>query len=199
MSPRDLWQVYRVPLLLGIGSVLCIIFSITLFIKSYQSESPITFSSAGISEASVAGIGVQKTITVDIEGAVVNPGVYDAPQNSRIEDLIGIAGGLSSAADVEKIASSINRAAKVVDGAKIVIPKKGETGQIGNLSTLGTQGTLINVNSANENQLDSLPGIGAVTAAKIINGRPYQTLDELVSRKILFQSTFDKIKDQITL
>lgn len=59
------------------------------------------------------------------------------------------------------------------------------------------KGGLIDINSATADELDSLPGIGPVTAQKIIAGRPYRAKSDLVSRKIVSQSTYDKIKGQI--
>ena len=58
---------------------------------------------------------------------------------------------------------------------------------------------LININNASESELDSLPGIGKVTAQKIISGRPYQTIKELKTRKIVGNSTFEKIKNLISV
>jgi competence protein ComEA len=62
-----------------------------------------------------------------------------------------------------------------------------------------TQSGVININSATESELDKLSGVGPVTAQKIIDGRPYSNLSDLVAKKILTQKAFDKIKDQISV
>ncbi len=56
---------------------------------------------------------------------------------------------------------------------------------------------LVDINSASKNALDALPGIGAAYSQKIIDGRPYNSKRDLVSRNILPQATYDGIKDQI--
>jgi competence protein ComEA len=58
---------------------------------------------------------------------------------------------------------------------------------------------LININSASADTLDTLPKVGPITAQKIISGRPYSSKDELVSKKILTQKTFEGLKDKITV
>lgn len=142
----------------------------------------------------------QKSITVDVSGAVNKPGVYKLKDGSRIEDAVSIAGGFSNEAQSEYIAKVLNLAAKLVDGSKIYVPKTGESASApavaGTTSTANTSGQ-ININSASASELDSLPGVGVVTVQKIISGRPYQAIDELLSKKVVSKSVFDKIKDQL--
>lgn len=164
--------------------------SIVLLVQSTQTAVvPIQFSSEKM-EASTAG-----SLTVDVEGAVARPGVYTLPQGSRVEDAITAAGGLGSSADEVLYAKTINRAAKIVDGAKLYIPAKGDNSP----GTQGAVSTLVNVNAANQSELESLPGVGPVTAQKIIDNRPYQTLDDLVTKKAIGASLYDKLKNSLSL
>ncbi len=196
---NSIWHIYHTPIILGLSSLLLIVISLVLLIKTTQTNTPIQFSS----EASVSGV-LTHTITIDIEGAVDKPGVYVLPLDSRIEDAIFKAGGITSEADTERIEKTINRAAKLSDGAKIFIPSmEGSHTSINSVSgndiMSDVNAGLINVNYSSQSELESLPGIGPVTARKIIDNRPYQTLEELVSKKAMGQSLYNKLKDQLSL
>lgn len=148
-------------------------------------------------------------IVIDISGAVENPGVYHLPGDARVEDSIVAAGGLSANADKTLVDKSINRAAKLIDGQKIYIPVIKQSNVLGasNLTTQSnvaqsnttSDSSLININQGSLQELESLPGIGPVYAQNITDHRPYSDLGELTSKKIIPQSTFNKIKDMITL
>lgn len=143
----------------------------------------------------------EKTIVVDIEGAVEKPGVYTLLESSRVNDAILKAGGLSVKVDKEALAKGINLAARLGDGQKIYIPFEGEQPQINTSGAhvAGIESSVIRINSASASELDSLPGVGSVTADKIISNRPYSSLEELVSKKAVTKSTYEKIKDRISL
>lgn len=190
-EPVDLWSTYKIPLVLGAVSIILVALSISLLVKSAQTTTPIRFSEDEVATGSALGASM---VAVDVEGAVNHPGLYSLPAGSRIEDAILAAGGLSTKADLAILAKTINRAAKVVDGGKLYIPLQGDT-----LQKPSGQSIFISINSASESELESLPGVGPVTAKKIIDNRPYQTLEELVSTKALGQSLFDKLKDKLTL
>lgn len=153
------------------------------------------------SEQSSSSSANQNMVVADISGSVLKPGVYTLPSGSRIDDLLIQSGGLSGNADREWVSKNLNRAAKVIDGQKIYVPYTGEVKPfVGTFSQTSGSGSfgLININTATESQLDSLAGIGATRASNIIKGRPYSSIDELLSKKVLPQSVFDKIKDQLT-
>ncbi|MBI4157752.1 helix-hairpin-helix domain-containing protein [Candidatus Woesebacteria bacterium] len=140
-----------------------------------------------------------KEFVVEVGGAVEKPGVYKLSSESRVEDALVLSGGLSADADREWVETTLNRAAKIVDGQKIYIPKNGEKSANVGLTTIGetAQNSLINVNTASLKELDTLPGIGPVYGQSIIDHRPYSTPEELISKGAVKQNVYDKIKDKI--
>lgn len=139
-------------------------------------------------------------IWLDVSGAVVSPGVYQLTNNARVKDALVAAGGLTDKADRDFVSTTINLAAKVKDGDKIYIPFEGEDGSGQRQQVLGTtnQGK-VNLNKATAAELESLTGIGAVRAGMIIDNRPYASVDDLVTKKVLSQSIFDKIRDRVAV
>lgn len=155
-------------------------------------------------------------VVVEIAGAVEKPGVYKLVDNSRIDDLLIISGGLSLSADRNWVDKNINRAAKLSDGQKIYIYSTDETNyQSTSESAKENSGIklyqqvlgenfeelsdLININTASLKELDKLPEIAQERGKKIIEHRPYSTKEELVSKGVIGESIFEKIKDLITL
>ena len=142
-------------------------------------------------------------VVVDVQGAVVKPGVHRLAEGSRVGDAIVAAGGYSPQVDLAAAAAALNLAAPLSDGAKIHVPARGEvaatTPDGGNG---GGTGGLINLNTATADQLDTLPGVGPVTAEKIMAARdqaPFATVDELVAREVLGAATLEKIRALVTV
>lgn len=184
------------PLILGFAGLILLGYGlIGLFVSSSDSKDIIFERGDPSQNASQSA-----TIVVDVGGAVLSPGVYNLPKDSRVKDALIASGGMSAGADKLWVSKNLNLALKISDGAKIYIPFEVEktSGSAGASSTGGGSGA-ININSASEKELDALPGVGAATAQKIIDSRPYQTLEELVSKKAVTNSVFEKIKDKITL
>ena len=141
----------------------------------------------------------EKFITVDVEGAVIKPGVYKLKADSRVQDALIAAGGMSDEADREKVAKGLNLAAKVIDGGKLYIPAEGDELMASNGSNvLGMTSDTVNINTASPGELDALPGVGKTTAEKIIDNRPFGSVDELLSKKIVGKKVFEEIKDKVS-
>lgn len=145
-----------------------------------------------------------KSIKVCIKGAVKKPGTVVLPENSRIEDVIKEAGGFTENA----AQNYLNLADFIEDGAFIYIQTKneekannsGSTGAIG-LKIDQKSSTKININSATATELDTLPGIGAATAEKIMEYRKskgaFKKTEELKNVSGIGEGKFDKLKELI--
>lgn len=180
---------FKIPIALSLLGIVLIIGGLITSQSKNQSKN---FPTASIVEA-------QKTISVDISGAVQNPGVYQLSEASRVEEVIQKAGGFSEDSNQEYISKYLNLAQKLVDGMKIYVPFQGETGAVAGAGAVSGQTSKININTASQSELESLSGVGPVTASKIISGRPYQSVEELVDKKIVSKSVFEKIKDSVSL
>ncbi len=182
----------RVPIFVGsLGISLILLGLIQVFIKTNKHE-PLSLEKAEVAH---------EEIVVDMEGALMNPGVYNLPGSARMVEALAAAGGLSESADRVWVEKNINLAKRISDGLKIYIPRVGEQVEMNaSDSTDGEQisGDLIDINSASLNDLEALPGVGAVTAQKIIDGRPYSAINDILAKKIVGQATFEKIKASIS-
>lgn len=139
----------------------------------------------------------QRIISVDVSGAVKRAGVYQLTESSRVEQAIEMAGGFAENVNQEYIAKYLNMAQKLSDGMKIYVPAAGENAP----SITGSTSTQskVNINTASQAELEALPGIGQSTALKIISSRPYQTIEDLFTKKAVGKSVYEKIKDQLVL
>ena len=195
------------PLALGFLGLMFLGYGLIALIGSSDSSKDVVFepqeASVLSSESSSSATSLRELV-VDVEGAVLKPGVHYVSSDSRVQDALIAAGGLSSDADRDWVTKNLNLAVKVTDGTKIYIPRIGEDvkGTIGGTGITSTTGSIadsqVNINTASDQALDSLSGIGPVTAQKIINGRPYSSIDELLSRKIVGSKVFEQIKEKIT-
>ena len=170
----------------------------------------------------------KEKIIVHISGAVQNEGIVELESGSRVADAIEKAGGLKENAYMDEI----NLAYQLEDGEKIHIPtieeqkeKENQESKVENESATGSDGTTsrssnssintgsqsektsnqtkININTATEQELDSLPGIGPSTAAKILEYRKekgkFKTIEEIKEVSGIGESKYEKIKDRITV
>jgi len=142
-------------------------------------------------------------VVVDVEGAVVRPGIVELAAGSRVADAIRAAGGYAPVADLAAASAQVNLAAVVRDGQQILVPLLGASPAGGEGSGGGgSSNGLVDLNSASPEALDALPGIGPVTIGKIVAAReekPFTTLEELVTREVLTNAQLTKIRDLVTL
>lgn len=160
-----------------------------------------------------------QTITVDVEGAVMSPGVVTLQPGARVADAIVAAGGLSKQAHARYVQRMINQSSPVGDAEKIYIPYLDEVvdappgmasqeemsqqvtdqptdnQEVNN--TTSSQG--VSINEASVEELDALPGIGQSRAEAIIKGRPYASIEDLRTRKVVTASVYDQIESLISL
>jgi competence protein ComEA len=148
-------------------------------------------------------------IVVEVVGAVEKPGVYEFTSGERIEDALIASGGLSVNASREWVSKNINRAAKLTDGQKIYIYSSQELIAVSSNPGTSSGSVLsgsggepiakININTATVKELESLWGIGPVTAQNIIDHRPYSTVEELLEKKLIKSNVYERNKDKLSV
>ena len=167
-------------------------------------------------------VDITKEIMVYITGEVKNPGIYELEENSRIKDVIEKAGGLKETADI----TDINLATILQDEDKITIPTKDKkmeekqnteriqsnkqsktteksqnTTSISTNTTGKNQNTKVNINTATQTELETLPGIGPSTASKIVSYRKengkFKSIEEIKKVNGIGESKYKKIKELI--
>jgi competence protein ComEA len=199
---------HAIALVLGSAGLICLGYGLISLSMPQSSGSASQFQpSKKVAKPAIITVSpIRKQITIDIEGSVMKPGVYKLPQNSRVQDALIAAGGLSEDADRKLVAQTLNLAAPLTDGAKIYIPAVGEqmtassgTSEGSSGASQGSSAAKVNINQASESELDALPGVGPVTAQKIIGNRPYQSVEDLLNKKVVGQSEFGKIKDMVSV
>lgn len=138
---------------------------------------------------------LEDNIIIDISGEIKNPGIYKMKGKVRLYEIIDKAGGLKEEANI----NSINQARYVKDGEKIIIPSS-RNSQGMDKESISNENNLVNINTASKEELLKLPGIGEVTAEKIINYRDnnnFTKIEDLKNVNGIGMATYNKLKDLI--
>jgi competence protein ComEA len=142
-------------------------------------------------------------LIVDVAGWVRSPGVYELHQGDRIVDAIDAAGGAKKGAGL----ISLNLAALLTDGQQVLVPPPAppgstSTGIVPGTTTAGGQ-TLVNINTADETQLEGLDGVGPVLAQRIIDYRTehgrFTSVDQLDDVSGIGPATLESLRPQVTI
>lgn len=139
------------------------------------------------------------SVMIDVKGAVQQEGLYELPAGSRINDAIEAAGGFLPEAD----SRSINLAVIVLDESSVYVPKQGEENlaQAAAAAVGSAEPGLINLNSATEDELTELPGIGPAKAAAIVAHRtdngPFKSTEQLMDVTGIGEKSFEQLKELV--
>lgn len=201
---KELLKTAALPLVIGVA---------VLFFWFYGADEDIVVDSAsgiddeqvGMSDYVENAENTGTKMYVDISGAVVNPGVYEVDSQTRLFQVIEMAGGLTENADVD----SLNRAEIVYDGQKIIVGTLGEPSAAASESSgsqsaqSGITNGKVNLNLAGSATLQTIPGIGPSKAGRIIdyrntNGR-FRKIEDIMNITGIGEKTFESIKDYITV
>jgi len=196
-TPPDVQHIfheYRVPLVFLVASLVCIVSSVLLYTKTLTTSDPIQFSSDKQENSS----SESAKLAVDVRGAVMRSGVYYVSSGARIADVIALAGGESDLVDTDLADKMLNYAGFVFDGMKIYVPKR-ENISLEQSQSLTSTEVIVSVNADSSTQLELLPDIGEITAKKIIDNRPYGSLEELVTKHVFSASLLEKLRSRLSL
>lgn len=199
----------------------CLIYYFGIYQNNNSNQEIVSISNDILNE-NKPPVEEEKMIIVDVKGAVKNPGVYELTNGSRVHDAIKMSGGLTNKGDT----SVINLSKKLEDEMVIIVYTKDEVKALNKNNEIIkyvdkecvcpkiTNGACINDNNSNETkkislnnatleELQTLPGIGESKALEIINYRKenggFKTIEELMNISGIGQSTFEKIKDLVTI
>ena len=180
----------------GIVAALCVVVAIIVYYLSGDTKDK--SNNIGFTEENLATTAEYSQshedvmIYVYVCGQVMNPGVVCVSEGSRIVDVINLAGGMTDLADI----NAINQAEFVQDGQKIYVPAMGEK-----IVVSSSGDGKININTAGEEQLMTLPGIGQSKASAIISYRKenggFNMIEDIMNIPGIKTSAFNKIKDYI--
>jgi competence protein ComEA len=140
-------------------------------------------------------------LRIYVTGAVAHPDVYRLPPGSIVKDAIQAAGGASGEADLDRV----NLAQELRDQQQVAVPRTGEADvpPAAGSESPGTPAAKVNINTATADELDTLPGVGAEMARRILDYRaangPFKSIEDIQRVTGIGDATYQKLKDRITV
>jgi competence protein ComEA len=209
LSRAHAWRGY-----IGLSLAWLVVLGIALFVSRQPASQPIEILPPPTLQPTLTPLPspTPGPLRVDVAGAVRTPGVYTLPAASIIADAIAAAGGPSADADLDRV----NKAVPLSDGMQVYVPHVAEAAAPQPVEPVPAKaaavplteagaggasdpGALVDINTATLAELDTLPGVGPATAQRIVDGRPYGSIEDLMRVKGIGQATFDKLKARITV
>ena len=194
---------------IGVAVVATVIAGAALLVTSQASPSVAVDGAVGLpgdAGAALVSFEPPAELVVDVGGAVRRPGLYRLPAGSRVADAIEAAGGYGATVDAAAVDAALNLAAPLKDGEQVRVPVRGEAsaapGDPVGAAPGGPAGGPIDVNTASAEALDTLPGVGPATVAKLIAAReeqPFASVDDLLARKVVGPATLEKLRPLVTV
>jgi competence protein ComEA len=168
---------------------------------------PVVQRSSASTFASPIAVVSRAELVIDVEGGIRHPGILRLAAGSRVGEAIAAAGGYGARADLVAAGRTLNLAQPLHDGAKLRIPTVGDTAGSDPVPQAAAEsdaagGALIDLNHADEGQLESLPGVGPVTAGRIIDARtaaPFATIEDVAARAMVGPSTLERLRPLVTV
>ena len=148
----------------------------------------------------VASPPARPVLVVHVVGEVRRPGLYRLRDGARIADAVHRAGGAARGADL----AAVNLAAPLVDGIQILVPSRDAPGSAGTgePSSAGSARGTVSLSSATVEELDELPGVGPITAQKIVDYRaehgPFASVDDLDAVPGIGPTRIEQLRDLVT-
>ncbi len=213
MNLKQLWNQKKSVVISGcVLALVLIVMSIGFMTKKAEGSSYIEISddSSNIDSDVVSEPSKACELRADVSGAVNNPGVHCLDSRAIVIDLIDTAGGFAANYCKKWVDRELNLSEDVTPNSKLYIPSVDDAECISVQLTTESQGVSsvvegkcsdgkININSASVEVLDEISGVGPSTAQKIIDGRPYEKIEDITNVKGIGESTFAKLWDQICL
>jgi competence protein ComEA len=159
--------------------------------------SPDPVIAAPASEPEAGAPRSRERLFVHVAGAVVDPGLYTFASGARVADAIEAAGGPGRRADLD----AVNLAEVLRDGLKIDVPVRGTTVPVSSTSTPGT--SIVNLNTADQPTLETIPGVGPVTATAILQHRTelgsFDAVEQLLDVTGIGPATLEALRPYVTV
>jgi competence protein ComEA len=138
-----------------------------LWYRAGRGPSPASAAALPASDRRPAAEPVPPDLVVHVAGAVARPGLHRLRPGTRVADAIDAAGGAAPGADIDRL----NLAGKLADGQRVAVPRRGEPAPVEAAASSAEAPAVVDLNTANEAELDTLPGIGPATARAIVEER----------------------------